>query len=136
MLAASFVVILLVEGDSSRTLDLEVFLVKLSDLGPKRAFFRSEGSAFVADLASDKMFRMVGDNIGEISGLDIKLILLTLLQLVSRERALRGVSNLVGRLSSDEELARVCLREEPLRAVAPPGAAHVVESREHRVAEL
>jgi lipopolysaccharide/colanic/teichoic acid biosynthesis glycosyltransferase len=68
--------------------------------------------------------------------LDIKLILLTLLQLGSRARALRGVSNLVGRLSSDEELARVCLREEPLRAAAPPGAAHVVESRDQRVAEL
>lgn len=68
--------------------------------------------------------------------LDLRLILLTLLQLVSRERALRGVSNLVGRLSSDEELQRVCLREEPLRAVPPPGGSHVVENREQRVGEL
>ena len=67
--------------------------------------------------------------------LDIRLILLTLLQLLSRERALRGVSNLVGRLGADEELQRVCLRDEPLRAAAPPGALHVVESRKQRVAE-
>ena len=69
-------VILLVEGDSSETLEVEVFLVvaeKLSDLGPKRAFFRADGVPFVADLASDKMFRMAGDNLVEIDGLDIKL---------------------------------------------------------------
>jgi len=68
--------------------------------------------------------------------LDIRLILLTLVQLFSRERALRRVSDLVGRLTSDAELQRVCLRTEPLQAAPPPGAAHVVESRELRVAEL
>ena len=41
---------------------------KLSDLGPKRAFFRADGVPFVADLASDKMFRMAGDNLSEIDG--------------------------------------------------------------------
>jgi len=68
--------------------------------------------------------------------LDIRLILLTLVQLVSRERALHGVSRLVARLGGDEELQRVCLRREPLQAAPPPGASQIVETRERSVAEL
>jgi len=67
--------------------------------------------------------------------LDVRLIVLTVLQLVSRELALRRVSSLVGRLGAPKELQQVCLRVEPLRAAPPPGASHVVVSREQRIGE-
>jgi hypothetical protein len=48
-------------------------VVKYSELGPKKAFFRSEGDIFVVDIASERMFRMDGVNLNEITALDIKL---------------------------------------------------------------
>lgn len=46
--------------------------------------------------------------------LDIKLILLTLLNFVSRKSALSAVYKMVLRLSGDTELSKVCLREGSL----------------------
>ncbi|HWO88536.1 MAG TPA: sugar transferase [Gemmatimonadales bacterium] len=69
------------------------------------------------------------DSSGPIS-LDIRLIWLTLVNAAHRRRALAAVSRLVRELGGDEELARVALREDPLRAAPPPGATQVVQNRE------
>lgn len=61
--------------------------------------------------------------------LDWRLISLTLLSVLDRERALMRVSRLVRQLGGGEELAAVALRQEPLRAAPPPGASQVVRSR-------
>lgn len=70
--------------------------------------------------------------------LDWRLIGLTLLSALDRERGLRRVSRLVQQLGGGEELAAVALRQESLRAVPPPGASQVVRSRtlEGRAASL
>jgi hypothetical protein len=62
-------------------------------------------------------------------GLDLRIIALTLLSGLSRARALEQVARLVRALGGDEELARVALRQAPLRAAPPPGAGDIVRSR-------
>ena len=61
-------------------------------------------------------------------GLDLKIMRLTALTITSRGRGLAAASDLVRRLGGGEELARVALREEPLRESPPPGAQEVVSS--------
>ncbi|RMF12117.1 MAG: sugar transferase [Candidatus Dadabacteria bacterium] len=60
---------------------------------------------------------------------DLRLILLTAVAILSRERALDGVVALLERLGADEELIRVARRTEPLVPTPPPGATEVVTSR-------
>jgi lipopolysaccharide/colanic/teichoic acid biosynthesis glycosyltransferase len=54
-------------------------------------------------------------------GIDIRVVYLTMLNAVSRGRALAAVETLVGELGGDEELQRVARRLEPLREAPPPG---------------
>lgn len=61
--------------------------------------------------------------------LDLQLIGLTVLAIVSRDRALAGVYRIVRRLSSDLQLQEICLRRAPLTPFAPPGATEVAQSR-------
>lgn len=61
--------------------------------------------------------------------LDLRLILLTLYTLASRDRALARVSALVYDLSSDKQLARIARRREALIAAPPPGASEIVTTR-------
>lgn len=60
--------------------------------------------------------------------LDVRLVWLTVLAIVARQRALAGVSALVRSLAGDEELARVALRADTLREAPPPGATDVVQA--------
>jgi lipopolysaccharide/colanic/teichoic acid biosynthesis glycosyltransferase len=62
--------------------------------------------------------------------LDFKLLLLTMLNSVDRDRALRGVARLVGDFGGDEQLQAVARREGALQAAPPPGATAIVHSRE------
>ena len=66
-------------------------------------------------------------------GVDVRICLLTALTIVSRPRALRGVTKLLRRLGAPEELVSIAGREKPLAPMAPPGAERVVMSREGSV---
>lgn len=59
---------------------------------------------------------------------DLRLVALTVLTIVARPRALEGASRLARELGGDEQLVRVALRTEPLRAAPPPGARAIVRS--------
>lgn len=61
--------------------------------------------------------------------LDLRLIGLTLLALIDRERALQLVVAQLRRLGAGEVLIRVATRREVLFPEAPPGARDVVQSR-------
>ena len=55
--------------------------------------------------------------------LDLKLILLTVVAIVNRRRALDGVSNLLLELGADVRLVRVATRNDRLVPTPPPGAS-------------
>jgi len=54
-------------------------------------------------------------------GLDIRLIIQTMLAILSKERALTRVSGILERTGADPDLVKVCRREEPLLPAMPPG---------------
>jgi lipopolysaccharide/colanic/teichoic acid biosynthesis glycosyltransferase len=62
---------------------------------------------------------------GRSVGVNLRLVWLTILNSLSRGRALAGAASLVRRLGGSDELVRVALRQEPLAAAPPPGAADV-----------
>lgn len=62
--------------------------------------------------------------------LDIRLCWLTGVAILSREKALRGVSGILRRLGADEELVRIAERRQPLEPMPPPGGDRVVTSRD------
>lgn len=53
--------------------------------------------------------------------LDIVLMLLTLVGIFSREKALRGVAFLLLKLGADQELVNISKRKHPLQPQTPPG---------------
>ena len=62
--------------------------------------------------------------------LDIRLIVLTLLAVVSRARALGGVQKLLRDLEAPNELVALASRREPLVPRPPPGGTKLVTSRD------
>ena len=62
--------------------------------------------------------------------LDLKILVLTALTFVSREKSLLAVSGIVRKISADKDLAEVCLRKKPLEPKAPPGFDRIIESRD------
>jgi lipopolysaccharide/colanic/teichoic acid biosynthesis glycosyltransferase len=65
--------------------------------------------------------------------IDLNLIFLTALAVVSRYRALAGVSALLERLGAESELVMISKREVKLVPTQPPGATKIVTNREGRV---
>lgn len=61
--------------------------------------------------------------------IDVRLILATILNAVSRPAALAWVSRMLAETGGDEALVRVALRTDELRPFPPPGATEVVASR-------
>ncbi|MCC9078799.1 sugar transferase [Litorilinea aerophila] len=61
--------------------------------------------------------------------LDLRLIFLTALAIVSREKALTGVQRILDELGADEQLKRIARRQEKLEPYPPPGATEIVQSR-------
>ena len=61
--------------------------------------------------------------------LDLKLILLTVVAIISREKALAGVQNILNDLGADDRLKKVARRQDKLTPCPPPGAREVVMSR-------
>ena len=62
--------------------------------------------------------------------LDVKLIVLTLVNAFSRQKSLAAVQRILKRLGASEKLCQVCRRDQVLPAAPPPGAISVVENRE------
>lgn len=62
--------------------------------------------------------------------IDIKLCLLTAMAILSRDRALAGVQNILQKLGAPQELLRIASRTELLIPIPPPGGAKVVTSRD------
>lgn len=56
---------------------------------------------------------------------DIQLILLTILNVASRNKALKGVQGILDKWGADELLLRMARRDEPLLEYPPPGAAKI-----------
>jgi lipopolysaccharide/colanic/teichoic acid biosynthesis glycosyltransferase len=61
--------------------------------------------------------------------LDLRLVAATLVNGVSRRRALERVSQLLEQTGAEPILAEIALRQRPLQAAPPPGATEVVRSR-------
>ena len=62
--------------------------------------------------------------------LDIKLIVLTVLAIVSKPKALVHISKILKKLNVEQKLQDVCKRDSELLPYPPPGADEVVQSRE------
>ncbi|HEY8963999.1 MAG TPA: sugar transferase [Alphaproteobacteria bacterium] len=62
--------------------------------------------------------------------LDLKLVYLTALTIVNRQKALAGVQRILVDLNCDPALAHVARRAEPLLPAPPPGATEIVQTRE------
>ena len=60
---------------------------------------------------------------------DIKLILITIIALISRRRALLAVSRLLAKLGASANLVSISLREQAIVPTPPPGAIDIVKTR-------
>lgn len=69
-------------------------------------------------------------------GVDLRICLLTALAVVSRERALQGVSQLLASLGASSDLVELASRRSDLKPSPPPGSVHVVTSRDQSALEL
>lgn len=61
--------------------------------------------------------------------LDLKLIFLTIITILSREKALKGVQVILTDLGADKQIIDVASRENELRPYPPPGSSEIVISR-------
>lgn len=61
--------------------------------------------------------------------LDVRLMWLTAVAIVSREKALERLVKTLERLGADSELIEIAKRDRPLRPAPPPGSDRIVASR-------
>ena len=61
--------------------------------------------------------------------LDLSIIILTIVSILSRSLALKGVQKILKSLGADDRLLRIARRQEALQPYPPPGSAHIVKSR-------
>jgi lipopolysaccharide/colanic/teichoic acid biosynthesis glycosyltransferase len=64
---------------------------------------------------------------------DIKLIYLTVIAVLSRDKALQTISGMLSGMKAETELVQIALRNEVLIPTPPPGAFKIVTNREGRV---
>lgn len=62
--------------------------------------------------------------------LDVRLIFLTAIAVASRPRALRGVVRTLEKLGAPTELVAIARRQDTLIPMPPPGATHIVTTRD------
>jgi len=62
--------------------------------------------------------------------LNLYIIGLTVIAILSRNLALKGVQTILKRLGADDQLLRVARRQDPLQPYPPPGSNEVVTSRD------
>lgn len=60
---------------------------------------------------------------------DVKVIMLTLLTIISRQRALDAVSGMLKEMGAEADLVRIALRKDPLVPLPPPGFDHIITAR-------
>lgn len=60
---------------------------------------------------------------------DLYIIGLTIIAIISRPLALKGVQRILQNMGADTQLLRIARRDEPLQAYPPPGANQIVKSR-------
>jgi lipopolysaccharide/colanic/teichoic acid biosynthesis glycosyltransferase len=65
--------------------------------------------------------------------IDFKLIYLTVIAILSRDRALQSISETLENLNAESELVRVSRRKEVLLPTPPPGSNKIVTNRDGRV---
>ena len=65
--------------------------------------------------------------------IDVKLIFLTVIAILSRDKALLKISGILSDMKADPELIKVSLRKDILIPAPPPGSAKIVTNREGRV---
>jgi len=64
--------------------------------------------------------------------LDIRLIILTIMAIISRQQALLGVRKLLEILDADPQLISVARRDQVLEPYPPPGSDKIVVSRDEK----
>lgn len=62
--------------------------------------------------------------------LDVRLCVLTVVAVLSKRRALKGVNAILVKLGADNELIEISAREAPLTPRPPPGGTKIVTSRD------
>ena len=62
--------------------------------------------------------------------LDLKILFLTILCIISRDKALEKVASLLTQLNAPEDLIEMSLRKKPLKPTPPPGLDCIVTSRQ------
>ena len=62
--------------------------------------------------------------------LDLKLILLTIISIISRQKALKSINKILVNLSADDKLIEVAKRKNQLTPYPPPGSDSIVTSIE------
>jgi lipopolysaccharide/colanic/teichoic acid biosynthesis glycosyltransferase len=65
--------------------------------------------------------------------IDLKLIFLTVIAILSKEKALISITHILAKLGADEKLVLIASRKSPLVPTPPPGAKNIVNNREGRV---
>ena len=87
------------------------------------------------DLAYNQLIRPWKSRLGLIyierrsTWLDLKLIFLTVIAVIDKQRALRGIAKILRGLDASEKLIDVCRRDKELLPAPPPGSDEVVTSR-------
>ena len=61
--------------------------------------------------------------------LDIKLIILTIVAIISRQKALKSIHKILLKLSNDKKLTEIVKRKSKLSPFPPPGSDTIVTSR-------
>jgi lipopolysaccharide/colanic/teichoic acid biosynthesis glycosyltransferase len=61
--------------------------------------------------------------------LDLQIIWLTVIAIISRQRALKRLQPILKKLGAKQQLTRVALRQEPLLPYPPPGSDQIVANR-------
>jgi hypothetical protein len=64
---------------------------------------------------------------------DFQLIYLTVIAIISKEKALVSITKILTNLGADNELILIASRKNPLVPTPPPGAKNIVNNREGRV---
>jgi len=67
--------------------------------------------------------------------LDIKLCVLTVVAIISREKALFGVQEILHKVNAPDDVLQLASRKTPLVPRPPPGSRNIVTSRDGKTAE-
>jgi hypothetical protein len=65
--------------------------------------------------------------------IDIKLVYLTVIAIISKEKALKSLVTILKKLDATDLLINIASRKQNLYPMPPPGARNIVMNREGRV---